>query len=65
MCGKPSSEDFEFVGIRRVYTNRCAKEVVVDLMHSDTANVARQHGLNEDIVWSMVEYVSAKKSVST
>ncbi|MBE9111118.1 hypothetical protein IQ273_17060 [Nodosilinea sp. LEGE 07298] len=36
---------------------------MADLIHSDTANVARQHGLSEDIVWSMVEYVSAKKSV--
>jgi transposase len=64
-CGKPFSEDFEFVGVRRVYTDRYAELVVADLIHSDTANVARQHGLSEDIVWSMVEYVSAKKFVST
>lgn len=63
MCGKPFSEDFEFVGVRRVYTDRYAEVVVADLIHSDTANVARQHRLSEDIVWSMVEYVSAKKSV--
>lgn len=64
-CGKPFSETFEFVGSRRVYTDRYAEVVVAELIHSDTANVARQHGLSEDVVWSMVEYVSAKKSVST
>lgn len=64
-CGKPFSETFEFVGARRVYTDRYAEVVVADLIHSNTANVARQHGLSEDIVWSMVEYVSEKKSVST
>lgn len=50
MCGKPFSEDFEFVGVRRVYTDRYAEVVVADLIHSDTANVARQHRLSEDIV---------------
>ncbi|ASC70360.1 transposase family protein [Halomicronema hongdechloris C2206] len=64
-CGKPFSEELEFVGARRVYTDRYAEVVVSEVIHSNTANVARQHGLSEDIVWSMVEYVSEKKSVLT
>jgi transposase len=64
-CGKPFSEAFEFVGARRVYTDRYAEVVVAELIHSDTANVARQHGLSEDVIWSMVEYVNEKKSVLT
>ena len=31
------------------------------VIHSDSANVARHQGLSEDIVWSMVEYMGAKK----
>lgn len=64
-CGKPFSEAFEFMGARRTYTERYAACVVAQVIHSDTANVARHQGLSEDIVWSMVEYMSAKKSIST
>jgi transposase len=62
VCGNPFSEDFDFMGARRSYSDRYAELVVQQVIHSDTANVARQQGLSEDIVWSMVEYVSAKKS---
>ncbi|MBE9112030.1 transposase family protein [Nodosilinea sp. LEGE 07298] len=61
VCGKPFSEDFDFMGARRSYSDRYAESVVRQVIHSDTVNVARQQGLSEDIVWSMVEYVSAKK----
>lgn len=64
VCGKPFSEAFEFMGARRSYSDRYAESVVQQVIHSDTANVARHQGLSEDIVWSMVESVSAKKSVS-
>jgi transposase len=64
-CGKPFSEELDFVGPRRVYTDRYAEVLVSEVVRSDSANVARQHGLSEDVVWSMVEYVSAKKSAST
>lgn len=64
-CGKPFSEELDFVGPRRVYTDRYAEVVVSEVVHSSSATVARQHGLSEDVVWSMVEYVSTKKSVST
>ena len=65
VCGKPFSEDFEFMGVRRSYSDRYAERVVQQVIHSDSANVARHQGLSEDIVWSMVEYISAKKSIST
>lgn len=64
-CGKPFSEELDFVGPRRVYTDRYAEVLVSEVARSDSANVARQHGLSEDVVWSMVEYVSTKKSAST
>lgn len=64
VCGKPFSEDFDFMGARRRYSDRYAEVVVQQVIHSDTASVARQQGLSEDIVWSMVESVSAKKSAS-
>jgi transposase len=63
VCGKPFSESLEFVGKQRKYTDRYAEQVVQQVLHSDSANVARHQGLSEDIVWSMVEYMSAKKSV--
>ena len=63
VCGKPFSETLAFVGPRRTYTDRYATLVVQQVIHSDTANVARYQGLSEDVVWSMVEYMSAKKSV--
>ncbi len=64
-CGKPFSEVLDFVGARRRYTDRYAQVIVGQVIHSDIANVARHHGLSEDLVWSMVEYMSEKKSAST
>jgi transposase len=34
--------------------------IVKQVMHSDTHNVARNNGLTDDEVWSMVEYLSKK-----
>lgn len=64
VCGKPFSETLDFMSTRRTYTDRYAEQVVQQVIHSDTANVARHQGLSEDIVWSMVETMSAKKSAS-
>ena len=64
-CGKPFSEELDFVGKRRSYTDRLAHQVVQQVLHSDVANVARQNDLSEDVVWSMVEYLSKKNSAST
>ncbi|MEL6556258.1 MAG: transposase family protein [Cyanobacteria bacterium J06621_11] len=61
-CGKPFSEALEFLGTRRTYTNRYAESVVKQVMHSSTKNVAWHQELSEDLVWSMVEYVSKKNA---
>ena len=59
-CHKPFSETLDFVGKRMSYTNRLAQRVVKQVIHSDVSNVAHNHGLSEDVVWSMVEYLSKK-----
>lgn len=59
-CKKPFSEALDFIGERRRYTNRFAEMIVKQVIHSDTHNVARNNGLTDDEVWSMVEYVSKK-----
>ena len=60
-CKKPFSEALDFIGERRRYTDRFAEMIVKQVIHSDTHNVARNNGLTDDEVWSMVEYVSKKK----
>lgn len=59
-CGKPFSEELNFVGRRRKYTDRFAQAIVQQVIHSDTHNVAQNHGLSDEEVWSMVQYVSKK-----
>jgi transposase len=64
-CKKPFSETFDFIGARRRYTDRFAEMIVKQVMHSDTHNVARNNGLTDDEVWSMVEYLSKKNGSLT
>lgn len=59
-CKKPFSERLDFIGERRRYTERFAEMIVKQVIHSDTHNVARNNGLTDDEVWSMVEYISKK-----
>ena len=59
-CSKPFSEVLEFVGRRRTYTDRFAQSIVQQVLHSDSHNVAVNHGLSDEEVWSMVEYISKK-----
>ena len=60
-CQKPFSEDLEFVGGRRKYTDRYAESVVKQVIHSSPKNVAWHQELSEDLVWSIVAYASKKK----
>jgi transposase len=62
-CKKPFSEELDFMGARRRYTDRFAEMVVKQVVHSDTHNVGLQYDLTDDEVWSMVQYVSKKKSI--
>lgn len=59
-CGKPFSETLDFIGQRRQYTDRFAEKVVSELVHSDIHNVARNHNITDDVVASMLQYVSQK-----
>lgn len=60
-CKKPFSEALDFIGVRRRYTDRFAEMIVKQVIHSDIHNVAKNNGLTDDEVWSMVEYISKKK----
>ncbi|NER00297.1 MAG: ISL3 family transposase [Cyanothece sp. SIO2G6] len=60
-CGKPFSESLAFIGDRKHYTDRFAELVVKDLIHGDIHNVAKKHNITDDLVGSMLEYLSKKK----
>jgi transposase len=59
-CGKPFSEEFEFMGKRCAYTDRYAAMIVQHVRHSDMHNVGLNHGLTDEMVASMVNYYSKK-----
>lgn len=60
-CNKPFSETLHFIGERRQYTDRFAELVVKQLVHSDLHNVAKNNNITDDLVQSMLEYLSKKK----
>jgi transposase len=62
-CNKPFSEELNFVGKRRKHTDRFAEMIVRQVIHSDMHNVARNHDLSDEEVWSLIEYISKKKLV--
>ena len=62
-CGKPFSEELDFVGKHRKHTDRFAEMIVQQVIHSDLHNVGQQNDLTDDEVWSIVEYISKKKLV--
>jgi transposase len=55
-CGKPFSEDLEFVGRRKKYTHRYAKKITSQVIHSDVHNIATNNDLTDEEVWSMVKH---------
>lgn len=61
-CGKPFSEDLDFVGRKRKHTDRFSEMVALQVIHSSSHNVAQKHDLSDDEVWSIVQYVSKKNS---
>jgi len=64
-CGKPFSEQRSFLGKRRKHTEGYAQAIVQQVLHSDTHNVAINNHLSDEEVWSMVKYLSKKKSTLT
>jgi transposase len=59
-CGKPFSEELDFVGKHRKHTDRFAEMIVQQVIHSDLHNVGPQNGLTDEEVWSLVQYVRKK-----
>jgi len=62
-CGKPFSEELDFVGKHRKHTDRFAEMIVQQVIHSDLHNVGQQNNLTDEEVSSIVEYISQKKLV--
>jgi transposase len=60
-CGKPFSEDLEFVGRRKRYTHRYARRITEQVIHSDVHNIAKSNQLTDEEVWSMVNHVAAQR----
>jgi transposase len=56
-CGKHFSEDLNFVGRRKKYTNRYALRITEQVIHSDVHNIAQSNQLTHEEVWSMVNHV--------
>ena len=57
----PFSEELDFIGRRRKHTDRFIQQIVQQVLHSDTQNVALNNDLTDEEVWSMVKYLSKKK----
>ena len=55
-------EALDFIGFRRKHTDRYAQSIVQEVLHSDTHNVDMNNGLTDEEVWSMVKYISKKKT---
>ena len=59
-CQRPFSETLNFVGNRKNFTNRYAKTITEQVIHSDLHNVAQNNRLTDEEVWSMVMAVAEK-----
>ncbi|WP_375490908.1 ISL3 family transposase [uncultured Nostoc sp.] len=57
-CRKTFSEKFNFVGTRKTYTQRYAENIVRQVINSNVSSVARNNGLTDDEVNSMIEDVA-------
>nr|WP_233787573.1 transposase family protein [Dulcicalothrix desertica] len=54
-CRKTFNEELDFVGARKKHTHRYAENIVKQLIHSDVSNVAKNNGLSDEEVYSMLE----------
>lgn len=57
-CRKTFSEKFNFVGARKTYTHRYAEKIVKQVISSNVSSVAKNNGLTEEEVNSMIEDVA-------
>ena len=59
-CQKPFSEDLNFVGKRKKYTDRYAQWITEQVVNSNLLNVAERNNLTESEVESMINQISQK-----
>ena len=52
-CGKPFSEDLDFVGCRKKYTHHYARSITEQVIHSDVHNIAENNQLTDSEELSM------------
>lgn len=57
-CRKTFSEKFDFVGERKTYTHRYASNIVKEVINSNVSSVARNNGLTNEEVNSMIDDVA-------
>jgi transposase len=60
ICRKTFNEKLDFVGARRTYTHRYAQNIIQQLISSNVSSVARNNGLTDEEVNSMLEDVAKK-----
>jgi transposase len=60
ICRKTFNEKLDFVGARRTYTHRYAQNIIQQLINSNVSSVARNNGLTDEEVNSMLEDVAKK-----
>ncbi len=60
ICRKTFNEKLDFVGARRTYTHRYAENIVKQVISGNVSNVARNNGLTDEEVNSMLEDVAKK-----
>lgn len=59
-CRKTFNEKLDFVGARRTYTHRYAENIVQQVISGNVSSVARNNGLTNEEVNSMLEDVAKK-----
>ncbi|GAB1544588.1 ISL3 family transposase [Scytonema sp. NUACC21] len=57
-CQKTFSEKLDFVGKKKSYTHRYAEHIVKQVINSNVSSVARNNGLSDEEVNSMIEDVA-------
>jgi transposase len=51
-------EELDFVGVRRKYTHRYTENIIKQLINSDVSNVAKNNGLSDEEVYSMLKDIT-------
>lgn len=57
-CRKTFSEQLDFVGTKKGFTHRFAENIVKQVISSNVSNVAKNNGLSDEEVNSMIEDIA-------